>query len=82
MAGYKSKPGEDGRICKIYGRSILPELLIKNRDPAAIAEGIERLLGDDRLTGDIKENQRIECKKFLWENIIDVYITVYESLVE
>jgi glycosyltransferase involved in cell wall biosynthesis len=57
-------------------------LLVKGRDHRAIAEGVERLAEDEQLKDRIKENQRRVCKKFLWGNIIQGYINLYESLVE
>ena len=56
-------------------------LLVKEKDPEAIAAAIERLLNDAALRENIKENQRRECRKYLWKNMIDRYIEVYSRMV-
>ncbi len=57
-------------------------LLIKDRDSVEIAGAIQVLLSDEELYRKIKENQKEECEKYLWENMIDRYIGVYKRVLE
>ncbi len=57
-------------------------LLIKDRNPEAIAHSIQRLLSEEELYNKIKDNQKKECKKYLWKNMIDEYIEIYRGVLD